>query len=96
MAYRVQHLDGDILHIMGNFKLIRENGELVYQRFLLDCTAQKQYEESKQREKDKHQIELIHALSIEYNLVCYFDLDTGKGNSLRIAQLGSVFLQNGS
>ncbi len=94
VAYRVQHLDGDILHIMGNFKLIRENGELVYQRFLLDCTAQKQYEESKQREKDKHQIELIHALSIEYNLVCYFDLDTGKGNSLRIGQCEDGVLED--
>ena len=46
-AYRVKHADGDILHIMGNIKLIRENGELLYQRFLLDCTAQKRYEERK-------------------------------------------------
>lgn len=94
VAYRVQHADGDILYIMGNIKLIRENGELIYQRFLLDCTAQKRYEESKQREKDKHQVELIHALSIEYNLVCFFDLDTGRGNSLRIGECEDSVLED--
>lgn len=94
VAYRVQHADGKILHVMGNFKLIRENGELLYQRFLLDCTAQKQHDEIKQREKDEHQIELIHALSIEYNLVCYFDLNTGRGNSLRTGECQENVLQN--
>lgn len=94
VAYRVQHADGKILHVMGNFKLIRENGELLYQRFLLDCTAQKQHDEIKQREKDEHQIELIHALSIEYNLVCYFDLNTGRGNSLRTGECRENVLQN--
>ncbi len=94
VAYRVQHADGKILHVMGNFKLIRENGELLYQRFLLDCTAQKQHDEIKQREKDEHQIELIHALSIEYNLVCYFDLNTGRGNSLRTGECRENVLKN--
>ncbi|MBD5530455.1 MAG: response regulator [Lachnospiraceae bacterium] len=92
-AYRVKHADGDILHIMGNIKLIRENGELLYQRFLLDCTAQKRYEERKQMEKDQHQKELIHALSIEYNLVCFFNLDTGEGNALRIGECPGKVLQ---
>ncbi len=93
VAYRIQHTGGDILHIMGNIKLIREKGELIYQRFLLDCTAQKQREEREQREKEKHQIELIHTLSIEYNLVCYFDLDTGLGNALRVEECQEDILQ---
>lgn len=93
VAYRIQHTDGDILYIMGNIKLIRENGELIYQRFLLDCTAQKQREEMKQQEKERHQIELIHALSIEYSLVCYFDLNTGLGNALRIGDCEEDSLQ---
>jgi len=93
VTYRVRHAGGDLLYVMGNIKLIRENGELIYQRLLLDCTAQKQSEEIKQQEKDKHQIELIHALSIEYSLVCYFDLDTGLGNALRIGECGEDILQ---
>ena len=93
VAYRIQHTAGDVLYIMGNIKLIREDGELVYQRLLLDCTAQKQREELKQQEKERHQIELIHALSIEYSLVCYFDLNTGAGNALRSGDCGADILQ---
>ncbi len=77
--YRVRHRNGDILHITGNFKLIRENGELFYQRFLLDCTAQKLQE----KQNERRQMELVRALSIDYSLVCYFDLDTGRGAVLR-------------
>ncbi|GFH95539.1 autoinducer 2 sensor kinase/phosphatase LuxQ [Lachnospiraceae bacterium] len=93
VAYRIQHTAGDVLYIMGNIKLIREEGELIYQRLLLDCTAQKQREELKQQEKERHQIELIHALSIEYSLVCYFDLNTGAGNALRSGDCGADILQ---
>jgi len=75
IEYRVQHKNGDILHVIGNVKLLRVNNELVYQRFLLDFTAQKLEE----KEKEKRQKELIQALSIDYNLVCFFDLDTGIG-----------------
>ena len=32
VEYRVRHKDGVILHVMGNIKLVRENGELFYQR----------------------------------------------------------------
>ncbi|MDE7014259.1 MAG: response regulator, partial [Kineothrix sp.] len=53
--------------------------ELVYQRFLLDCTLQKQ----KEKKREMRQLELIQALSIDYNLVCFFDLDTGMGMTLR-------------
>ncbi|MDE5993578.1 MAG: PAS domain S-box protein, partial [Oscillospiraceae bacterium] len=80
IEYRVKHKDGKILHVMGDIKLLEENGELFYQRFLLDCTAQKIQES----ENEKRQTELIHALSIDYNLVCFYDLDTGMGNSLRV------------
>lgn len=77
--YRVQHKDGEMLHVVGNIKLLKENGELVYQRFLLDCTAQK-LEENK---RERRHIELVHALSTDYCLVCYFDLNTGIGTPLQ-------------
>ena len=75
VEYRVQHKNGEILHIMGNVKLLEEDGKHVFQRFLLDCTAQKLQE----KKKEKRQQELVQALSIDYNLVCFFDLDTGMG-----------------
>ncbi|MBD5544460.1 MAG: response regulator [Lachnospiraceae bacterium] len=84
VEYRVQHDSGEILHVMGNIKLMKENGELFYQRFLLDCTTQKIKEHQERSKKDKHHMELIQALGIDYNLVCYFDLDTGAGMPLRI------------
>lgn len=77
--YRVKHDDGSILHIMGNVKLLKENGELFYQRFLLDSTAQKLQE----KEKERLQAELVQALSIDYNIVWSFNLDTGIGMTLR-------------
>ncbi len=79
VEYRVRHKDGKLLHVMGNIKLLMENGRLICQRFLLDCTQQKQQE----KENERHQRELIQALSIDYNLVCSFDLDTGLGKALR-------------
>ena len=93
VEYRVRHKDGKCLHVMGNVKLMEENGERFYQRYLLDCTAQKQREEDERREEERRQMELIHALSIEYNLVCYFDLDTGIGQVLRIDNCKNNVLQ---
>ncbi len=90
VEYRIQHKNGDILHIMGNIKLLKENGELFYQRFLLDCTDQKLQEKKNKR----HQMELIQALCIDYNLVCFFDLNYGKGTILRNVEnyiLDSIF-----
>ena len=79
IEYRVRHADGKIFHIMGNLKLLKENGELFYQRFLLDCTDQKL-----QQEKDeKRQMQLVQALSTDYMFVCFYDLDTGIGDILR-------------
>lgn len=86
VEYRVQHKNGDILHVMGNVKLLRENGELFYQRFLLDITDQKLHEKKVREENEKHHTELIQALSEDYSLVCYFNLDTENGNSLRISE----------
>ncbi len=77
--YRVQHKDGTVLHVMGNVKLLEENGERFYQRFLLDCTARKLEEKENQKWHD----ELIQALGIDYSIICYFDLKSGDGILLR-------------
>lgn len=88
IEYRVRHKDGEILHVMGNVKLLEENGTLFYQRFLLDCTAQKLQE----KKRERRQMELVQALSMDYQIVCYFDLDTGFGTLLRSSKEGrSVF-----
>lgn len=79
VEYRVQHKSGDILHIMGSVKLLEEDGVLFYQRFLLDCTAQK----LEAKKNERRQMEMIQALSIDYNLVYFYDLKTGAGNLLR-------------
>ncbi len=84
--YRVQHADGEILYVTGNIKLIEENGERYYQRYLLDRTAQRLQEERERLEDQRRQMELVHALSIEYVLVCFFDLDTGEGKVLRMGE----------
>ncbi|RKJ41349.1 response regulator [Acutalibacter sp. 1XD8-33] len=94
LEYRVLHRDGEILHVMGNVKLVQENGELFYQRYLLDCTALKLQEEQARREDERRQMELIHALSIEYNLVCHFDLDTGTGRALRVNECKHHILED--
>ena len=79
LEYRVRRKEGEIRYVMGNVKLMRENDELRYQRFLLDCTARKLQEE----ENARYQTELIHALCVDYKLVCFFDLETGEGKPLR-------------
>ena len=92
VEYRVLHKNGELRHVMGNVKLMSENGKPLYQRFLLDCTAQKLQE----KENERQQMELVHALCIDYDLVCFFDLDTGTGMPIRIneagqSMFGSVF-----
>lgn len=94
IEYRVRHKDGSVYHVMGNVKLLRENGQLCYQRFLLDCTTQKLQEKKEQMENEKHQMELIQALSIDYNLVCFFDLETGMGRTLRIDDCKNSILES--
>lgn len=84
VEYRVKHDNGEILHIMGNVKLLEEDGTLFYQRFLLDCTDQKLKEKRERMENERRHMELVHALSVDFNIVCFFDLDTGMGNFLQI------------
>ncbi len=94
IEYRVQHENGKVYHIMGNIKLVEENGEVYCQRFLLDYTDQKLKEEQKRRESKRRQVELIHALSMEYNLVFFFNLDTGLVRPLRIGDCRSGLLED--
>ena len=84
VEYRVRHSEGRILHIMGNLKLIEENGEIYYQRLLLDCTEQKLREQQERTETERRHNSLTQALSVDYNLVCHWDLDTGRGEALRL------------
>ena len=79
VQYRVRHKDGTVRMVMGNIKLVEENGERYYQRFLLDCTEQKQEEERNKR----LQLQLVNALGTDYSLICYYDLSTGKGYAVR-------------
>ncbi len=85
VEYHIQHKDGEILHIMSNIKLCRENGRLLYQRFLLDCTDQKLQE----RKNTRRQMELIQALSVDFNLVCFVDPDKGTLSTVRKGEGGA-------
>ncbi|MDE7294771.1 MAG: PAS domain-containing sensor histidine kinase, partial [Oscillospiraceae bacterium] len=80
LQYRVRHKNGDLRYVTGNFKLLRENGELFCQRFLLDITDQKMQE----KENDRRHNELIKAISIDYNLLLYVDLKKDTNRLLRI------------
>ena len=73
VEYRVRHNDGKLLHVMGSIKLLEKNGELFYQRFLLDITAQKQQE----RENERRHMGLVQALSIDFSLIWFVDSETG-------------------
>ncbi len=92
--YRVRHPDGRVLHIMGNMKLVEENGQQFIQRFLLDRTAQKLREQQERVETEQRQMELVQALSVDYSLVCVFDLASGTGRSLRTSGCPQGILQS--
>lgn len=77
IEYRVCHKDGTMLDVNGKIKLLMENGELIYQRILLDRTAQKRSEEMQRWEEQKQQFEMIRALCGEYTFVYLVDIDTG-------------------
>lgn len=79
VEYRVRHKDGEIIHVMGNIKMFEENGELLFQRFLLDCTARKLQE----KQNERRQMELVQALSIDFTLVCFVDPNTGLATPIR-------------
>jgi PAS domain S-box-containing protein len=82
--YRVQHKNGEIRNVIGRIKLLEEDGELIYQRFLMDCTAQKLQEKKEQAEKEKQYLEMVEALSIDFDAVFYLNLDTGTGFAYRM------------
>lgn len=93
VAYRVQRKDGSVLDVVGRVKLMEENGEKFYQRFLFDCTAQK---ETEVRERMLHK-EMIRALSVDFGSVYFLDLDTGMAvpyrlNSDMTRRYGSIFV----
>lgn len=79
--YRVQHRDGEVLNVMGRIKLLEEDGELIYQRFLLDCTAQKS-QEKKEKMKQKRLIEdsyeIIAGLSSDYDFIALVNSESGR------------------
>ncbi len=79
--YRVRRDNGDIIHVMGNVKLIESEGEPLLQRFLLDNTAQK----LAQVQKEQQQKDLISALAGDYQIASSYNLDTGEGTSLRVS-----------
>ncbi len=84
VEYRVQHPNGNLIYVAGNIKLMEKNGAHFYQRFLLDITPQKLQDMQRQQEAEQHHAELLQALTIDYNLVCVFDLSCGSGFPLRI------------
>ena len=88
VEYRVRHKDGELLHVMGNVKLMRENGELMCQRFLFDCTAQRLQEQQERFELERRQAELVQALTVDYSMVCFFDLSSGQGALLQTSEGG--------
>lgn len=99
--YRVLHQDGELFYVMGNAKLVEKDGEVMCQRFLLDCTAQKREEERKRREQEKLQLELVRALSVDYQLVFVVNDRLDNGNILQILDypdrnLKEVFSGTGS
>ena len=80
VEYRVRHKDGKVLHIMGNIKLMEEDGRLFYQRYLLDVTERRKETSEKEHRRD----ELVQVLAANYSVVCYFDLNTGLGSAHHI------------
>ena len=82
--YRIIHKNGELFHVMGNAKLVEKDGEIMCQRFLLDCTAQKREEERGRIEQEKRQMELIRALSVDYQLVFVINSASRNGNILQM------------
>lgn len=83
VEYRVQHNDGTILHVLGDIKLLVDDGVPYYQRFLLDFTEQRNAESQERNELVQRHNELLHALSIDFCFVYFYDLDSGIGFPMR-------------
>ena len=96
ISYRVLHKDGALLNVLGKVKLLEENGQRFYQRFLFDCTAQKAIDEMEHLEEKNRQSEMIRALSVDFGSAYFVDLDTGLAMACRLSddiarRYGSVF-----
>lgn len=79
IEYRVKHKDGKVVYVVGDIKLLRDDNEFIYQRFLLDYTFQKMQSDKMEQEYS----EMIQALSQNIELVCYFDIGIGLGKVVR-------------
>jgi PAS domain S-box-containing protein len=94
--YRVYHKNGELIDVAGRIKLLEENGEIIYQRFLLDVTDYKEKERMQKKETENHHNDIVQALSIDFSSVYFMNLDTGKGYSYRTndylrAKFGDAF-----
>ncbi len=92
IEYRVRRADGGYKHVLGNVKMIRQNGRNFYQRYLLDVT-ERHMESSESARLNKT---LVQVLAANYSVVCYYDLETGRGTTLHLNDcpegvLGRVF-----
>ncbi len=95
--YRVQHKDGEIRNVMGRVKLLEENGELIYQRFLFDYTAEKMKEREEWQEENNRRFEMIQALSVDFGSIYFVNLDTGMALPQKLNEdinkrFGSIFV----
>jgi PAS domain S-box-containing protein len=83
--YRVMHKNGRIVDVVGRIKLLEKDGELIYQRFLLDVTAQKSRERKKRRMEQQRNMDIVQALSVDYSSVYYLNLDTETAQPYRLS-----------
>ncbi len=90
IAYRVRHQDGTMLNVVGKATLLEEEGELLCQRFFIDCTAQRAQEEREIAEEKRQQAEMIQALTLDFGAVYLVDLDA---KAIVSSQLSDSFLQ---
>jgi signal transduction histidine kinase/ActR/RegA family two-component response regulator len=86
VVYRVIHADGETLDIMCRIKLLSEDGELVCQRVMMDCTGERLHLKRKQERNEAHLNEIVAALSTDYSSVFYLDVDTGIGVPQRMSE----------
>jgi signal transduction histidine kinase/CheY-like chemotaxis protein/PAS domain-containing protein len=86
VGYRVKHRNGKVLDIISRIRLVEENGKLVCQRVLMDCTEQRLHDKKILQEKEAHWNEVVAALSADYSSAFYLDVDTGAGKPWRTTE----------
>ncbi len=80
VEYRVRHYDGEELHILGNVKMVEQNGQRFYERYLLDITDR----QKANNENAKMQKSILQVLATNYSVVCFCDLETGRGMTIHL------------